>query len=184
VAVDACSNATEWRLCVQQDEAFHEDDHYKIRDMVRGFPEHINGVDFIRPYFFGNLRTIRRDWSVQITRLTRKGTHTYDGFDGQNCIPLITPYHAVAHNIWMFHYSRIGDPELIAKRIRNVDTFFHKEEDLIPEEELPPYDFVLREFDSYVRQGGPAPVETPEALIGTYEGTHPQAFAELYRDWS
>lgn len=182
VAVDACSPATEWRLCVQQDEAFHEDDHDKIRELVRTFPDHINGVDFVRPYFYGNLHTIRRDWSVQITRLTRKDTHTYDGFDGQNCLPIsgVTPYHAVTDNIWLFHYSRIGDPELIAKRVRNVDTFFHAEDNLPQESELPPYDFTTREYDSYAFTENPK-ITNSELL--TYMGTHPLPYAELYQDY-
>lgn len=179
VAVSKCSDTTEWRLCVQQDEAFHEDDHEKIKELVRVAPQHITGFDFVRPYFFGNLHTIRRDWCVKITRLTRKGTHTYDGFDGQNCLP-IGPAHHAESGIWMFHYSRIGDPTLIAKRVRNVDTFFHAEENLPKESELEPYDFSLREYDSYAFTENPK--ETQSELL-RYEGTHPQAFAELYKDY-
>lgn len=186
VAVDACSPSTEWRLCVQQDEAFHEDDHAKIRESVQTLPGHVNGVDFLRPYFYKNLHTIRLDWSrVYLTRLTRKGTHTYDGFDGQNSMPLpsTTPEHAVDPRVWLYHYSRIGDPNLIAKRVRNVDTFFHNEGDLISEEELQPYDFVLREFDSYVKHGGPQPIQTPEGLLVKYLGTHPLPYAKLYQEF-
>jgi hypothetical protein len=182
VAVEACSPATDWRLCVQQDEAFHEDDHVMLKEMVRMFPEHINGVDFVRPYFYENLHTVRRDWSVQITRLTRKDTHTYDGFDGQNCLPIsgVTPYHAVAKNIWLFHYSRIGDPALIARRVRNIDTFFHAEDNLPPESELPPYDFSSREYDSYAFTENPK--ETDSELLN-YVGTHPSPFAQLYQEF-
>ncbi len=179
VAVDACSDAIEWRLCVQQDEAFHEEDHDKIRQFPTMVEAHVNGFDFVRPYFFGNLHTIRKDWTVKITRLTRKGTHTYDGFDGQNCIPLEPAAHAESC-IWMFHYSRIGDPALIAKRVRNVDTFFHSEDNLPTESELPPYDFSTKEYDSYAFTENPK--ETQSELL-RYEGTHPQAFAELYKEY-
>lgn len=179
VAMAACSPATEWRICVQQDEAFHEDDHNRLRELVRTAPNVVNGFDVIRPYFYGNLHTIRRDWSVQITRIIRKGTHTYDGFDGQNCVPIGKPVHAIS-GLWLYHYSRIGDPTVIAKRVRNVDTFFHAEENLPKESELPPYDFSTREFDSY------AFTENPKATnseLLTYHGTHPYPFAELYQDY-
>jgi len=180
VALEACSPATEWRLCVQQDEAFHEDDHAKIRELVREAPPSVNGFDFVRPYFYGNLRTIRRDWSVQLTRLTRKGTHTYDGFDGQNSMPTVPPVHNPSE-VWMYHYSRMGDPALIAKRVRNVDTFFHPEENLPKESELPPYDFTTREYDSYAFTENPR--ETRSELLN-YVGTHPLPFAELYQDYA
>ncbi len=182
VAVDACRGATEWRLCVQQDEAFHEDDHGKIKELVYTAGTHDTGFDFVRPYFFGNLHTIRKDWSVKITRLTRKGTHTYDGFDGQNSIPVgAWPVQHVESGIWMFHYSRIGDPALIAKRVRNVDTFFHAEDNLPKESELPPYDFSTKEYDSYAFTENPK--ETQSELL-RYEGSHPQAFAELYKEYT
>jgi hypothetical protein len=179
VAVDACNSATEWRLCVQQDEAFHEDDHDKIKELVRTAPHDVTGFDFIRPYFFGNLHTIRRDWSVKITRLTRKDTHTYDGFDGQNCNP-IGPVRHMDSNLWMYHYSRIGDPELIAKRVRNVDTFFHPEENLPHESGLEPYDFITREYDSYAFTENPKEIQS-ELIM--YHGTHPLPFAELYEEY-
>ncbi len=179
VAVEACSDSTEWRLCVQQDEAFHEDDAFKLQQLVRNASSDINGFDFMRPYFFGNLHTIRRDWSVIITRLTRAGTHTYDGFDGQNSRPLGIPHHVPA-GLWLYHYSRIGDPELIAKRVRNVDSFFHAEENLPAESNLQPYDFTTREYDSYAFTENPK--ETDSELL-EYVGTHPLPFAELYQDF-
>lgn len=180
VAVEACSPRTEWRLCVQQDEAFHEDDHSKIRELVRTAPNIINGFDFVRPYFFGNLHTIRRDWTVKITRLTRKDTHTYDGFDGQNSVPLSSPFH-IDSGVWLFHYSRIGDPNLIARRIRNVDSFFHSEENLPRESELPPYDFTTRAYDSYAFTENP---DTVNSELLSYWGTHPSPFADLYQNYT
>ena len=180
VAVDACSPATEWRLCVQQDEAFHEDDAPRIKELVRTAPSDVTGFDFVRPYFFGNLHTIRKDWTVKITRLTRKGTHTYDGFDGQNCNPIGPVRHAES-GLWLYHYSRVGDPDLIAKRVRNVDTFFHAEDNLPQESELSPYDFTTaREYDSYAFTENPKEIDS-ELL--TYQGTHPLPFAELYQDY-
>lgn len=179
VAMDACNRTIPWRLCVQQDEAFHEDDHSKIEDLVRGASSDTTGFDFIRPYFFGNLHTIRRDWTVKLTRLTRAGTHTYDGFDGQNCNPIGAVKH-VDSNLWMYHYSRIGDPSLIAKRVRNLDSFFHAEHNLPSESELEPYDFTTREYDSYSFTEHPAKTNTQ---LLNYEGTHPAPFSKLYEEF-
>lgn len=180
VAVDACSSNTEWRLCVQQDEAFHEDDAPRMLELVKNASPDITGFDFVRPYFFGDLHTIRRDWSPVITRLTRKGApYSYDGFDGQNCIPNGKVRNEPS-GIWMFHYSRIGDPELIAKRVRNVDSFFHAEENLPAENELPPYDFTTREYDSYAFTEHPKEVS---AELLRYDGGHPAPFARLYKDY-
>lgn len=181
VAVDACSSATDWRLCVQQDEAFHEDDKEKIWELVRNGPKgNVDGFRFLRPYFYGNLHTIRKDWSVPIIRLTRKGAPlTYDGFDGQNCVPT-GPCRVVDSDVWLFHYSRIGDPNVIARRIRNVDSFFHPEANLPAESDLVPYDFTTREYDSYAFTENPA--EKESGLLN-YLGTHPLPFAELYQDY-
>ncbi len=180
VAMRECSPATEWRLCVQQDEAFHEDDHDTIKELARTATSDVNGFDFVRPYFFGNLHTIRRDWTVKITRLTRKYTHTYAGFDGQNSIPISVPPVHRNSGLWMYHYSRIGDPQLIAERVRNVDTFFHAEDNLPKEAELSPYDFTTREYDSYAFTENPKNTNS-ELLI--YMGTHPLPFAELYQEF-
>ena len=180
VAVEACSPHTQWRLCVQQDEAFHEEDAPAMRELVKSADASITGFDFVRPYFFGNLRTIRRDWSPKLTRLTRTGAnYTYDGFDGQNCMAT-GPIRNEPSGIWLYHYSRIGDPELIARRVRNVDSFFHAEENLPAENELPPYDFSTREYDSYAITEHPR--EVPADLV-EYRGGHPAPYARLYKDF-
>jgi len=168
---------SDWHLYVQLDEAFHEDDAGVIRTATRQLPG-VTGVDFTRVYFFGDLHTIRKDWSVKITRLTRKDTHTYSDFDGMNCRALQGAHAECA--AWMFHYSRIGDPNTISKRIRNMDTFYHHKENLIGEDELTPYDFKTRRWDNYSK------IETPPEVTGEfllYQGTHPLPFAELYQDF-
>ena len=180
VAMEACSPATEWRLCLQQDEAIHENDAPKLKEMVFVAPSDVTGFDFVRAYFFGNLHTIRQDWSPKLTRLTRKDTHTYDGFDGQNCIPIGPVQHAES-GMCIYHYSRIGDPSVIAKRVRNVDTFFHAEENLPQESDLQPYDFITREYDSYAFTENPR--ETNSELVH-YPGTHPRPFAKLYEQFN
>lgn len=179
VAVDACSSDTDWRLCVQQDEAFHEDDVGMIRNLVQEAGD-TEAFQFVRPYFYGDLHTIRKDWSVEIIRLTHKNASiTYDGFDGQNCVATGACKVAIT-GVWLYHYSRVGDPSVIARRVRNVDSFFHAEENLPKESELPPYDFITREYDSYAFTENPK--ETDSVLL-TYHGTHPLPFAELYQEF-
>jgi len=180
IAMSRCKNP--WQLYLQLDEAFHEEDV----DIIRDLPNQASsvgacGVDFQRVYFYGNLHTIRRDWTVQITRLTYRGTHTYSHGDGMSCVPLDKKYSKhLLSNKWIFHYSRLGDPNIISKRIRNIDTFYHVEGDLIPVEETPAYDFVCREFDNYAKENGPSKVEVQ---LLSYLGTHPLPFAELYQEF-
>jgi len=80
----------------------------------------------------------------------------------------------------LYHYSRVGDADVIARRVRNVDSFFHAEENLPKESELPPYDFTTREYDSYAFTENPK--ETDSVLLN-YHGTHPLPFAELYQEF-
>lgn len=176
IAMEQCKY--EWNLYVQLDEAFHEDDVEKIKSFPEDLPGDVTGIDFTRAYFFGNLHTIRKDWSVPITRLTRKGTHVYSDFDGMNCKPL-TGRH-IDSGVWMFHYSRIGEADEISKRVRNLDGFYHPPETLIPETELPEYDFKVRKWDNYSKQENPPEVE---GEFVSYMGTHPEPFAVLYQQY-
>ncbi len=180
IAMEQCQN--QWRLYLQLDEAFHEDDVDLIKDLPRQAKESgACGVDFQRIYFYKDLHTIRRDWCAQITRLTYGNTHTYSTGDGMSCIPT---YHNFDKHLnpglWMFHYSRIGDPALISQRVRNMDTFYHEDVTLISKEDLPKYDFVCREFDNYAKVDGPKEVESQ---LVPYQGTHPLPFAELYQEF-
>jgi hypothetical protein len=180
IAMSRCKN--QWRLSLQLDEAFHEDDIDEIKELpLKAAAEGACGVDFTRMYFYKDLHTIRKDWCAQITRLTYGETHTYSMGDGMGCVPT---YHSfekhLPTNIWMFHYSRIGDPALISQRIRNLDTFFHEEKSLVTEEELPDYDFVCREFDNFAKEDRPKEVAVN---LVPYLGTHPLPFAELYQEY-
>lgn len=171
-----------WKLYVQLDEAFHEDDAELIKELPDlALDEGSFGVDFQRIYFFQNLHTIRKDWCAQITRLTLTDTHTYSQGDGMSCVPVSAGFSKhMLSPIWMYHYSRIGDADVISKRVRNMDTFYHADKDLIPESELPDYDFTPRQWDNYAKSGLP-PVVDGEFL--KYLGTHPLPFAELYQEF-
>lgn len=171
-----------WRLYVQLDEAFHEDDAHLINELpARAETEGAFGVDFQRIYFFQNLHTIRKDWCAQITRLTHGNMHTYSSGDGMSCVPTSPSFERhMLSEVWLYHYSRIGDPDVISKRVRNMDTFYHDESSLIPEADLPDYDFTPRQWDNYAKSGLP-PVVDGEFL--KYLGTHPLPFAELYEEF-
>jgi len=170
-----------WHLYVQLDEGFHEDDHAAVIQAATEAPNDVTGIDFLRMCFYGNLHTIRADWSVYCTRMVRKDTHEYllPG-GGMSSAPKVGRH--VQAPMWMWHYVRMGDPMTIARRVRNLDTFYHDPSTLIPEDELPPYDFKPREFDntSTVESRKPKEVEGDMKL---YHGTHPLPFAEKYIDY-
>ena len=178
-AAKQCKNS--WNLYVQLDEGFHEDDHAAIQNIADTAPEDVTGIDFLRVCFYGDLHTIRADWSTLCTRMVRQGTHEYllPG-GGMSSAPKVGRHVQIPE--WMFHYVRIGDPEEIARRVRNLDTFYHDPATLIPEDELQPYDFKPREFDntSTVEDRKPKDVEGD---MRTYHGTHPLPFAEKYTDY-
>ncbi len=180
IAMKQCRN--DWRLYLQLDEAFHEDDVEAIKELpALAEAQNAFGVDFQRVYFYGNLHTIRKDWTAQITRLTRDDTHTYSKGDGMSCVPIRQDFERhLLSKVWMFHYSRLGDPELISKRVRNMDTFYHEDDDLVPESELPSYDFTTREWDNYAKSGLPPEVQ---GVTLKYVGKHPLPFAQLYQDF-
>jgi hypothetical protein len=181
IAMNACRG--DWQMYCQLDEAFHEDDGPRIRELISSAPSDVHGIDTLRVYFFGNLHTIRKDWSVQITRITRKGTHRYGHFDGMNCEPLTPGHHLMPEDpgLWMFHYSRIGKAEDISRRVRANDRFHHNPDTLLTEEELPEYDFKTRQWDNFSKTED-APPEVQTEFVN-YQGTHPKPFADLYAEY-
>lgn len=180
IALNKCHN--DWKLYLQLDEAFHEEDIDKIKELpIRAETLNCYGIDFQRIYFYRNLSTIRRDWTTIITRLTRGQTHTYLQGDGMSCVPVKKTWSSHFNSdVWMYHYSRFGNADLISKRILNIDTFFHSKEDLPKESEISPYDFITREYDSYAFTENPQ--ENNTELL-KYEGSHPKSFAELYKEY-
>ncbi len=82
------------------------------------------------------------------------------------------------HNLTAKLHSRVDAPEIISKRVRNMDGLFHPEGTLIPKDELPPYDFVPREYDNYCVGGFPKEVE---GRFEKFEGTHPKGIREWFK---
>jgi len=167
-----CSN--DWALYAQMDEAFHQDDKDALHALIAR-DDDVTGFSFVRPYFWKDLHTIRKDWSPQLVRLTRRGTHDYTTLDGHSCITQRGRVELA--KLWLYHYSRIGEASDISYRVRNLDGFYHEEENLISRDELPDYDWGTRQWDNYSK------IETPPRVKGEfvrYDGTHPLPFAELY----
>ena len=174
-AMDKCSN--KWSLYCQLDEALHEDDRDSLHRLVES-PGDITGYGFVRPYFWKDLHTIRRDWSPEVIRLVKKGTHTFSTLDGHSCTTLSG--RVAPAGIWMYHYSRLGDAQAISQRVRTLDGLFHDEETLMSRDSLPDYDWATRAWDNFSN------IEVPPGVTGefvSYHGTHPLPFAELYQEF-
>jgi len=167
----------DWILSLQCDEAIHEDDHEKIKYLVGKFADErkIDAYSMMRLYFYGDMHTVREDWSVPITRLFRKGTRRSYA-DAMDTIGNSVP---VQCGVGMYHYSRIGNPEVIAKRIRSLDGFYHDEDELLSEDELQPYDFVPRNFDCMSKEGTDVGKKVIEQEVRKpFTGTHPFPFED------
>lgn len=165
-----------WTLYCQLDEAIHEDDRDKLHALTA--LQDVTGISFVRPYFWKDLHTIRKDWSIEIIRMVKQGTHTFATMDGHNSKTLQGK--VARSGLWMYHYSRLGDAQAISQRIRGIADFFHEDDTLVPRDHLPDYDWGTRQWDNYSK------VETPpevNAKFVQYLGTHPRPFAELYQEF-
>jgi hypothetical protein len=123
---------------------------------------------------------VRLDWQEALVRIFRPGTYSFlaDNTDKAGMFSGQTvPGVEVGFDEHIYHYSRIGNPAIISKRIRNLDTFFHPEDDLVPVEELPAYDFDTRAYDNYSTTEAPPKVD---AEFSKFEGTHPEGVLEWF----
>lgn len=165
----------DWILYLQADEVLHEDDYDLIRWLTT-LPEEYAGAEFLRLYFWRDIRTLRLDWTQPLIRLIRNGKGLSTG-DAMNC--------QVEGLVWpvdeglprLFHYSRLGEPEDIARRIHTLDGLFHAPETL----RLPTkYDWGLRAFDTHAMTESPE--GRPGSVLTPYEGAHPKAMLERLQD--
>ncbi len=159
-----------WVLYLQADEVLHEDDYDLIRWLM-GVPEGYAGAEFVRLYFWRDLKTLRTDWTQPLVRMFRRGHGRAVG-DAMNCEVdgLVWPHDDGTPRL--FHYTRVGTPEQIGRRIRNLDTLFHAEEELDP---LRPYDFELREVDGHLKgRDARLPRLDPQKVLAPYGGMHPK----------
>lgn len=168
IAIGECSG--DWILSLQADEAVHEQDFPRIESLVRD--TNVDAYSMTRFYFYGDLDTIRDDWTVPIIRLFRKGTRVSSG-DAMN-----TSGDGVVKecDVPIYHYSRIGDPSIITKRILSLDKLFHSNEKLLDEEELKPYDFSTHNFDCMHKSDIDVGRQEVGSKFSIFFGTHPAPF--------
>jgi len=173
---------SDWVVVLQADELFHNDDFSELRALME---EHLNtnvtGFSTERIYFWKNLDTLRTDWNAKLIRIFKPGTHSFlaegTSKDGMYSAPIV-PGETLELSHKIYHYSRVGeDTAAISKRVRNLDGFFHQEEDLISFEDLPDYDFAVREYDNFAKEGGPKEVE---GSFASFVGTHPLGVKEWF----
>lgn len=174
MAMAECS--FDWQLHCQLDEGFHESDRANLHSLIDRATPDITGFEFQRVCFYGDLTRIRKDWTIKVVRLTRKGTHTYATLDGHNCVPVVPGHRPLIPEIWIYHYQRFGNPLIISKRIQVLDGLFHPAEKIPEDHELKPYDFKPKNIDTTVENPEVRDIE-PEFF--SYTGSHPKAF----QDW-
>lgn len=176
----ASSEGARWVVVLQADEAIHEKDFSMLRLFMERSPEYVAGFSMERLYFWRDLNTLRNDWSARLVRVFRPGTFSFmaEGTDkaGMYAGP-IKKGDVIDLPFKIYHYSRVGDPSAISKRVRNLDGFFHEPDSLIPEEDLPSYDFSFRKWDNFSKIEGPP---AAEGSTSAFSGTHPALFEDWY----
>jgi len=164
-----------WVLSLQADEVLHAGERETLRaDIARAEAEGIHGVELERLYFYGGLDQIRADWTMPLLRLFRRGVYVPDPtcgamsflprrpvYPGRGGVPAPRQMRSAAR---IYHYARVGDPALMAQRVRNLDTFYHAPETVAAPDEVAPYDAsVCRKLDTYVH--GAIPEADPGARL-------------------
>lgn len=188
-AIDGCTN--DWVLYLEADEGLHEKDFLFIKQIMemashQSLP--ITGITIPRLCFFGNLNTIRADWTIPIIRIFKKSRFKFN-VDGNNPIPrdggAITPTEILhQQTFYLYHYTRIGAPGVIGKRLKNLDSWFHSISDL--PEEVPVYDFKTRDLDTYSiswnKEGKVNLIDASSVLVPFYD-SHPRPFFERFKKY-
>lgn len=179
-----CAQRDDWIYSLQADEIIHEDDASKLRELVeRAAQEGLTGIEQERIYFYGDLETVRTDWTICMVRLFQRECWEPDRDGAMRFWPAHHPGNVTVAQDWsdavtvpIYHYSRIGDPKLIAERIRGLDRMFHAPEK-VTEGDLPAYDFVPRQLDTYVKD---APAELAPGVLQPWTGNHPAGVRDFY----
>lgn len=176
-----CDAATgDWVMSLQADEILHEDEVADLRAHAqRAEAVGLTATTLWRAYFYGSLDRIRLDWSQHLTRLFKRGCWQPDVDGAMKFEPVGEQREPGSSGAIIYHYSRIGDPKLIAERVRNLDGFFH-EPSKITEGDLPAYDFsTLRKLDTYVKD---AKIEVDgDADLAPFPiDKHPHGVRELF----
>lgn len=174
------ATSCDWVLSLQADEVLHEDEVCILkREAQEADTAGVSGLELLRLYFYGGLDTLRDDWTIWLLRMFRRN-HWKPDVDGamrfDPCNPSEERKRSVAR---IYHYSRIGDPRLVAERVRNLDLFFH-EEGGVRSGDLPAYDFsTLRRLDTYVIDASTEVAENAHLTTFPIE-QHPRTVREYF----
>lgn len=177
-----CAEATgDWIFSLQADEVLHEEEAATLRAAASAAEaDGVSALEIMRLYFYGSLRQYRTDWTIPMVRFFKRGAWKPD-VDGAMRFDPCTPRERKKSlsTAKIYHYSRVGDPQAIAERVRNLDGFFH-EPSRVEQGEVKPYDFSrLRKLDTYVI--GALPAEEDNASLADFplEG-HPRGVVEHF----
>lgn len=142
-----------WILSLQADEVLHAKDAAWVRySVAEAEGQGVNAFRMLRLYFFGSLGVLRLNWTVPLTRLFHKEKWEPDFWSGamQFVHKGEGPHKTRSLSTSpMYHYSRVGDQESIAQRVRNLDTFYHDPAVVAAPDQVRPYSFDLRVLDTY-----------------------------------
>lgn len=172
IAFDECKG--DWLLSLQADEAMHEEDHGVIKALMDETGDLYDAFAMTRVYFYGDMDTVRTDWTVPIIRLFRAGTRR----SCEDAMNTAGTDRVASCSVPIYHYSRIGDPEIISKRILSLDSLFHDKGKLLKEEELKPYDFNTRNFDCMHKDTVDVGKREVRGEFELFVGEHPAPFVD------
>lgn len=184
IALDRATG--DWVLSLQADELIHENDADRLREACTEADKHAwSAFEFQRIYFFGSLGQYRADWTFYLPRCFKRGHWRPDEKSGaMYFVPISSDERLAQRRLFcrppkIYHYSRVGDPALIARRVRNLDTFYHAPDRVQPENEIANYSFELRKLDTYV-VGHRAEIEPAAALLRFPLSGHPAMAREYF----
>lgn len=173
----------DWILSLQADELLHEGEANIVR---RGVEEAVRdgftAIELTRWYFFGSLDRYRSNWTVPLPRLVQKSRWWPDPASGaMYFVPATEGDRKMPIPAGIYHYSRVGDPLAIARRVRNLDTFYHPTDRVASVEDVPEYVFDLRKLDTYVL-GHEAEADKEAKLLPFPLDRHPEAARRYFLD--
>lgn len=175
-----CTAASgDWIFSLQADEMLHEGDTQALRNAIRKAEgAGVSGLEMKRLYFYGSLEQYRVDWTIWLLRLFRRGRWKPDVDGAMRFDPLGSGECRMAIDPKIYHYSRVGNPQMIADRVKNLDGFFHAPEAIAVE--AAPYDFEhLRKLDTYVK-GASSEIAEDATLAAFPLDGHPAGVRDFF----
>lgn len=142
----------DWIFSLQADELLHEDDLPRLRRLTKEIEvQGGSALELQRLYFYQTLEQLRRSWTLWMVRLFKRGCWKPDVDGAMRFDPVDERQRKYrSQDAAIYHYSRVGDGQIVAERVRNLDRFFHAPSK-VKGGSLEPYDFrTTRKLDSYV----------------------------------